>query len=110
MRTWLALLGAPSAVLTALSVDYALVTPSCAWRTLLPLGSVTGTALLFSIVATLLAWHRWREAGMVAPASAPALPARPGMMACAATWVGMLSTLALVAMWIPQWLISPCVQ
>jgi membrane protein implicated in regulation of membrane protease activity len=60
MRTWLALLGAPSAVLAALSADYALVTPACAWRTLLPLGSVTGTALLFSVVATLLAWQRWR--------------------------------------------------
>ncbi|MDP9648903.1 hypothetical protein [Paraburkholderia caledonica] len=110
MRTWLALLGAPSAVLAALSADYALVTPSCAWRTVLPLGSVTGTALLFSMIATLLAWHRWREAGMIAPATATALPARPAMLACAATWVGMLSTLALVAMWIPQWLISPCVQ
>jgi hypothetical protein len=110
MRTWLALLGAPSAVLAALSADYALVTPACAWRTLLPLGSVTGTALLFSVVATLLAWRRWREAGVTAPASAPALPARPAMLACAATWVGMISTLSLVAMWIPQWLLSPCVQ
>ncbi|WP_288828763.1 hypothetical protein [uncultured Paraburkholderia sp.] len=68
-----------------MSADYALVTPSCAWRTVLPLGSVTGTALLFSMIATLLAWRRWREAGMIAPATASALPARPAMLACAAT-------------------------
>jgi hypothetical protein len=74
------------------------------------LGGVTGTALLFSMLATLLARQRWREAAVVPPASAPALPARPAMLACAATWVGMISTLALVAMWIPQWLLSPCVQ
>lgn len=110
MRTWLALLGAPSAVLAALSANYALVAPACAWSTVLPLGSVSGTALLFSMIATLLAWSRWRETGMIAPASAPALPARPAMLACAATCVGIISTLALVAMWIPQWLLSPCVQ
>jgi hypothetical protein len=38
MRTWLAL-GAPSAVLSALSADYALVAPACAWRTLLRLAA-----------------------------------------------------------------------
>jgi hypothetical protein len=110
MRTWLALLAAPSVVLGALSANYALVTPACAWRTLLPAASVTAAALLFSMIATLLAWQRWREAGVIASASAPALPARPAMLACAATGVGAISTLALVAMWIPQWLISPCVQ
>ncbi|MDR6449103.1 putative iron-regulated membrane protein [Paraburkholderia terricola] len=109
MRTWLALLGTPSAVLAALSIDYALVPPACTWRTMLPLGGVTGAALLFSVIATLLAWRRWREASLIAPASAVALPARPAMLACTATLVGLVSTLALVAMWIPQWLISACV-
>ena len=80
MRTWLALLGAPSAVLTALSVDYALVTPSCAWRTLLPLGSVTGTALLFSsvesmpthVAAQAIIAGRAGRAGALAGATMPA--------------------------------------
>ena len=41
-------------------------------------------------------------------ACSDALPARPVFLAFVATTVGALSSFALLAMWVPQWVIDPC--
>jgi hypothetical protein len=108
MQTWAALLGAPSVVLVNLSVNSALVSSACALQTNAPLQAVTGAALAFSLFATLIAWRRWRETSVHAAPDSVALAARPVFLASVATGVGAISTLTLVAMAVPQWLLSPC--
>jgi hypothetical protein len=108
MQTWLALLGAPTAVLAALSANYALVPYACAWRNGVPLGWVSAVALLFSVSATLLALRRWATTTPSLDPESDALVARPVFLAFVATTVGALSSFALLAMWLPQWVIDPC--
>jgi hypothetical protein len=108
MQTWPALLGAPSAVLVNLSVNSALVSRACALQTNAPLEVVTAVALAFSLLATHIAWHRWRATSERTAPDSVALAARPVFLASVATGVGAISTLTLVAMAVPQWLLSPC--
>ena len=110
MRTWPALLGTPSIVLVTLTVNYALVPQACASGNGAPMGTFSMLALAFSIAATIVAWRRWREMRLFASAEDAALPARAGFVACVATLTGATSTLALLAMWIPQWVIPACVR
>ena len=62
MKTWLALLGAPSIVLACLSVNYALLAPACRLSSHALLDGVSGASLVVCVLATLLAWQRWRDA------------------------------------------------
>jgi hypothetical protein len=110
MQTWPALLGAPSLVLITLTVNYAMVPPACASGNHLPMAAFGAIALACSAVSTIGAGRRWRDESAIASAEDVALPARPGFIACVATFVGVISTLALLAMWIPQWLISACAR
>jgi hypothetical protein len=108
MQTWLALLGAPSLVLVNLSVNYAMVSQACALRSNTPLLTVNATALACSIAAPLLAWHRWRQVQPGMADGSVALSARPGFLAMVAMGVGLISTLALLVMLLPSWLLPPC--
>jgi hypothetical protein len=108
MQTWPALLGAPSVVLATLTVNFALVSRACALHTNAPLQAVTVAALAFSLLATLIAWQCWRASSLRMSPDSVAVAARPVFQASVATGVGAISTLALVAMAIPQWLLSPC--
>jgi hypothetical protein len=108
MQTWPALLGAPAVVLVNLSVNSALVSRACALQTNAPLEVVTAAAVAFSLFATLIAWRRWGATSVRAAPDSVALAARPVFLASVATGVGAFSTLTLVAMAVPQWLLSPC--
>jgi len=111
MKTWLALLGAPSIVLGCLSVNYALVMSACRLGGHALLDGVSGASLLVCVAATLLAWQRWRDArrtlGLPTP-DAGDRPARAGFIAAVAAGVGALSVLSVIAISIPQWLLSAC--
>jgi hypothetical protein len=108
MQTWLALLGAPSLVLINLSVNYALASQACTLRSNTPLLAVNAVALACAVVATLLAWHRWRQVQPGMAANSVALAARPKFLASVAAGVGLISTLALSVMLLPSWLLPPC--
>ncbi|MDR5883524.1 hypothetical protein [Caballeronia sp. LZ032] len=111
MKTWLALLGAPSIVLTCVSVNYALLAPACRLSNHTLLDGVSGASLVVCVLATLLAWQRWRDARRAHPVlsnNASDLPARPAFVAAVATGVGALSVLAVIAIWIPQWILPAC--
>jgi membrane protein YdbS with pleckstrin-like domain len=108
MQTWLALLGAPSLVLINLSVNYALASQACTLRSNTPLLAVNAVALACAVVATLLAWHRWRQVQAGMAVDSAALTARGGFLALVATGVGLVSTVALSVMLLPSWLLPPC--
>ncbi|SAL01331.1 hypothetical protein AWB80_08104 [Caballeronia pedi] len=111
MKTWLALLGAPSIVLTCLGVNYALVAPACRLSSHALLDGMSCASLVVCVLATLLAWQRWRDAQRAHPiptGDASSLSVRSGFVAAVATGVGALSVLAVIAISIPQWILPAC--
>lgn len=107
MTTWLALLAAPALVLAVQTANYAMVHLACERQLGWPLAALSAFGVLFSATVSWFAWRRWRS--LVPPfADDPARSARAAMLACAATWVGLLSMLIQLTMWFPQWLLSPC--
>ncbi|QSN63966.1 MULTISPECIES: hypothetical protein [unclassified Caballeronia] len=108
MLTWPALLFAPSVLLGLLSLNYALVEPSCHLQSMLLMHGISVASLAVSVLSTLLAFGRWRSAGREADPSSPALRSRAGFMAVVATGVGTLSSIGIIFISLPQWLLSAC--
>jgi hypothetical protein len=110
MPVWPALLIAPLLALAEQALVYALSTPACqtqreAWLHAVPLAFVALTLLL-----TAMAWteaRRLRRDG-TPHVDADAATIQRHFLARLAVWSGALSTLVIVAMWIPQWVLSPC--
>jgi hypothetical protein len=72
---------------------------------------VSGASFIVCAGATLLAWQRWlderRRLALSTPDTA-GRPARAGFVAAVAAGVGALSVLSVIAISIPQWLLSAC--
>lgn len=111
-RSWPALLAAPLLALIEQSVVYALSTPTCssqreAWLHAIPLAFLCLTLLL-----TAMAWvelRRLRHEGWGTPhTDADEGERRRHFVARLAVWLGALSSLVILALWIPQWVLSPC--
>ena len=108
MPVWPALLLSPLLALAEQSVVYALSTPSCEtqraeWLHLLPPGFAAVT-----LAFTALAWIELRRQAREPHADADPAGHRAHFVAQVAVWSSALSTLAIVAMWVPQWWLSPC--
>jgi uncharacterized membrane protein YidH (DUF202 family) len=104
MRAWPGLLVAPSTALAHLSVVFALSTPSCERQSQALLHGVSALALLIALACTAMAALAWRRAPQAATDSAE----RQRFMATVATGVGALSTVVIIALWLPPWWLSPC--
>jgi len=112
MPVWPALLLSPLLALAEQSIVYALSTPACQtqrdhWLQVIPPCFAVLT-LLLTVMAGLEA-RRLRQAGANQPhvdADTPAV--RRFFVASLGVWCGALSTLVIAALWIPQWLLSPC--
>ncbi|MGN6665498.1 MAG: hypothetical protein ACTHKH_00780 [Trinickia sp.] len=109
MKTWLGLLAAPTVVLGAQSADYALVQFACRWGTPAPLCVVSAIGFVFSAIATIVAFNKWRATSAPFRASYDARSARAPCLAFAAMSIGALCMLIQLMMWFPQWLLSPCI-
>jgi hypothetical protein len=107
MSTWLALLGSPSLVLANLSVNYALVAYACALRSSAPLQLVNAAMFGGSAVLTLIVLIHLRS-GRDQTAQGRTAHARDGFLLQVAAGVSAISTLALLVMWSPIWILSPC--
>jgi hypothetical protein len=111
MGNWPALLVAPSLALTNLTVTYALVTPSCTRQSMLAPNLVSAVFLLACLWMSWGAWRNWLAGRRVEGATAgesDAAPDRAPFLALVAVMVGALSSLAVLAQWFPQWVLSPC--
>ena len=110
MWTWPALLLAPLLALGEEAIVYSLATPTCqtqreAW--------LHGVPLVFVMVTIALTVMAWTEARRLRGDPVPHLDAdrralRRYFLACVAAGLGALSTLVIVALWVPQWVLSPC--
>ena len=114
MRSWLALIVAPSLALLAQAIMFALVTPSCMEQTRSLIHGVAAVFFVITAVLTVLAYTDWKRYGALPgqpPDSDEADPASTRrFVAMAATGVAALSTLVMLAMWIGVWVLWPCGQ
>jgi hypothetical protein len=106
MRSALALVLAPLLALADQSAAYSVVQWSCEHQNALPGHAFHALFLVATLLLTALAWTELR----VRPA-----PARED--AASATWPfiagvgfasGLFSALVIAALWLPQWVLSPC--
>ena len=103
MRIWFALLLAPVLALTDQSVAYATAGWACTHQHAAVVHGVHAVFLAAILAGTLAAWRHWRAT----PARAEPLASRH-FLAGLATASGALSSLVVLAMWIPNWMLSPC--
>ena len=103
MRIWFALLAAPLLALTDQSVAYATAGWACAHQHTAVVHAVHVVFLAAITAGTVMAWRYWR-----ATPEMPEPVASRHFLAGIAAASGALSALAVLAMWIPNWLLSPC--
>ena len=108
MSIWLALIVAPLLALADQTVAFALVGPGCASQSTALLHATHALFLALAIVATVAAWRSWLATAAAPTADGNGVVQRR-FLAGVATTVAALSAAAIAAMWIPTWLISPCI-
>jgi hypothetical protein len=106
MRIWFALLLAPILALTDESIAYATAGWACAHQATLAMHGVHLFFVVVVIVSTFAAGQLWRATK--APAGADETIVRRHFLAGLATASGALSATAILVMWVPNWLLSPC--
>lgn len=111
LPVWPALLLAPALVLAEQALAYALVAPLCARQQGAWLHAVPMAFMALVLLLTVLAACEVHRLGGLRPGTGPsdAVARRPLFVARVATGIGALSLLVLVALWMPQWWLSPCI-
>jgi hypothetical protein len=108
MRIWFALLAAPILALADQSVSYATVGWACAHQHAFAVHAVHVVFLAATAAGTAAAWQLWRE---TSPTNATHEAfARRHFLAGLATASGALSAVVIVAMWVPTWVLAPCLD
>jgi hypothetical protein len=108
MRIWFALLVAPTLALADQSVAYATVGWACSHQQVVAVHVVHVLFLLGTAASAVLAGQLWRATASARNGSERL--ARDHFLAGVATASGALSTLAIIAMWVPTWVIAPCLN
>jgi heme A synthase len=111
MKSWFALVLAPSVALGAQSVMYALVTPSCASQSRVGLHAAAAVGLLVVLVLAVLAFgegslHRAEPGGPDSDHEDPRVGRR--FLAILGTAAALFSALVILGMWFGLWVLSPC--
>jgi hypothetical protein len=107
MRIWLALIVAPLLALADQAVAFSLVGWACAHQSPVLLHASHAVFLALATATAVTGCLHWRETSSVA-AGTPEAARQVRFLAGIATTVASLSALAIVAMWIPTWMISSC--
>ena len=108
MRVWPGLLLAPLLALADQSVAYVLAGWSCAHGHAAVPHGVHALFLVATLAATALAWTAARTAFEATRVEGPFSVHRRDAMALCSLAVGAYSAAVVVALWIPQWMLSPC--
>ena len=107
MRIWMALIVAPLLALTDQTVAFALAHWACAHQSTWVVHLAHIFFLVIVAAAAAGAWLVWLETTIVAGTVEPTVPVH--FLAGVATMAAALSAVTIVAMWIPTWMISPCI-
>jgi hypothetical protein len=106
MRIWLALLVAPTLALTDESISYAAAGWTCARQNAFVMHGIHALFLAATLAATVAAWRLWIETGRAG--AGDERTASRHFLAGLGIAVAALASAVIGAMWIPNWLLSPC--
>ena len=111
MRSWAAIVLAPSIALAVQSILYSMVTPSCASQSRFELHAVAAVGLLLAAGLAALACSDWKihhaQSASVDNDEGDPRSARR-FLAIVGTAVASLAALVILAMWFGIWVLSPC--
>src|SRR5438270_13758602 len=108
MRTWPGIVLAPLLALPDQSVAYALVPWGCSYQHFAALQCVHLVFFLAALATLVPAWPgamRPRMSDRGVPGDSHD---RHHFMSLVSFWLGALSALIILALWVPQWVLSPC--
>jgi hypothetical protein len=109
MKSWLALVLAPSIALATQTTLYSLVTPSCSTQTRLQIHVIALIALVSVLALSAMALGESSLRGPRTECFDDDEPhARNRFLANMATAVGALAALVIFAMWFATWVLTPC--
>jgi hypothetical protein len=104
MRIWLALIVAPLLALESQSIAFAMVHWACDHQTMVAVHTLYAACVGITVAFAALAWHG-RESVTVAGSEARR---RQRFLSTLATASAGLSSLVIAAMWVPTWMLWPC--
>ena len=105
---WTGILVAPLLALGAQSIAYALVERSCARQDLTTMHLVHFAFLVLTLIAFAVSLAQWRRFDAHQREDAGDVATTASTLGAIGTLVAALSALVIVAMWAPQWILSPC--
>jgi hypothetical protein len=106
MRIWLALIVAPLLALESQSIGFAMVHWACDHQTMAAVHALYAGCVVATVAFAALAWRHGRESVGVAGSEARR---RQRFLSGLATASAALSSLVIAAMWVPTWMLSPCI-
>jgi hypothetical protein len=112
LKQLLAIIGGPLAVLVALQAKYAVAQLwGCASVTANVVNHVVAlVALLLALGTAVLARGQWRDAGREVPGDHDGADGRTRTMAAVGIGIGLMSAAVIVAQWLPQLMLHPCLR
>ena len=112
LRTWLALIVAPSTALGVQTLLDSLVTPACATQSRLGLHASAALGLAVAAVLAVLAFSDWSlhraEPGASPDDDGARRRTTRRFLAIVGAGVAALSALVILALWLGAWILSPC--
>jgi hypothetical protein len=105
---WFALLAGPLAWMLGLNAQYSFVRLACAKGSMLYLHGVTVATLALALAGAWVAWREWHRAGRGWPDEGGGTLPRSRFMAVLGLMGGALFGLAIVAQWLANVFLNPC--
>jgi ABC-type multidrug transport system fused ATPase/permease subunit len=108
VELWVGVLTGPIAALTQLEANYALVLWACQRAHEWPLHLVSLIALVVTIAAGMFAIRNWQWAGRQIEDDGAGAISRGHFMAVVGTLISALTSLVIIAQWLPVFAYGPC--
>lgn len=108
LALWFAVLAGPVAWMLGLNAQYGLVRVACARGSMLYLHAVTVLTLALALAGVWMALREWRRTGRGWPDEQGGTLSRSRFMAVVGLMAGALFSLAIVAQWLANVFLNPC--
>lgn len=110
VELWIGVLVGPIAALTQLEANYALVLWACRANQFWPLHLVSLLALLFTLLAGLLAFRIWNQVDPKVEGDGEGTLPRSKFMAAVGMLISGLMLLVVIAQWLAVFVYHPCAR